>query len=106
MNSIKYKTLNGLIMRNNSFFAFLAGAVTGAVVALLFAPDSGANTQEKLKKAAADGLEAARDTAESIKERISSIRDRAEAKGEAIKDDVRDRILDKLNELERMLEKM
>ena len=39
---------------NNTLFYFLAGAVTGAVVTLLFAPDSGENTRAKIKQGAND----------------------------------------------------
>lgn len=39
---------------NNTLFCFLAGAVTGAVVTLLFAPDSGENTRAKIKQGAND----------------------------------------------------
>ena len=32
----------------NSLLAFLTGAVTGALIGILFAPDTGANTRDKL----------------------------------------------------------
>ena len=37
----------------NSFLCFMAGAMAGAVAALLLAPDSGANTRAKIKQSAA-----------------------------------------------------
>jgi gas vesicle protein len=59
---------------SNVLVAFLAGAVAGSVVALLFAPASGAETRKNLagglKKAkdkAVDGLESAKEYAESHK---------------------------------------
>lgn len=38
----------------NSFLCFLAGALAGAVAAVLMAPDSGANTRAKIKQGVAD----------------------------------------------------
>ena len=38
----------------NSFLCFLAGALAGAVAAVLLAPDSGANTRAKIKQGVAD----------------------------------------------------
>lgn len=43
-------------MKANSFFALLTGVVTGAVLGLLFAPESGEKSREKIKKAADDCL--------------------------------------------------
>ena len=45
----------------NSIIAFIAGAAVGAVAALLVAPDSGANTREKIKNKAAGATGAAKD---------------------------------------------
>ena len=36
----------------NSFLCFMAGAMAGAVAALLLAPDSGENTRAKIKQGA------------------------------------------------------
>ena len=38
----------------NSFLCFMAGAMAGAVAALLLAPDSGENTRTKIRQSAAD----------------------------------------------------
>ena len=38
----------------NSILCFLAGALAGAVTAVLLAPDSGENTRTKIRQSAAD----------------------------------------------------
>lgn len=38
----------------NSFLCFLAGAMAGAVAAILLAPDSGENTRAKIRQGATD----------------------------------------------------
>jgi gas vesicle protein len=38
----------------NTILCFVAGAATGALAALLLAPDSGANTRAKIRKGASD----------------------------------------------------
>lgn len=38
----------------NSLFCFIAGAITGAVAAILLAPDSGENTRARIRQAAND----------------------------------------------------
>lgn len=43
-------------MKANSFFALLTGMAAGAVLGLLFAPESGEKSREKIKKAADDCL--------------------------------------------------
>ena len=82
-------------MDKNPIFAFLAGAAAGAVMALLFAPDKGSETRSKISRKAEEGLEAAKALKESLKE-----------SGNELKEDVRVRILERLEALERTLEKM
>jgi gas vesicle protein len=38
----------------NTILCFIAGAATGAIAALLLAPDSGANTRAKIRQGASD----------------------------------------------------
>ena len=49
------------------FFAFLGGAAAGAVVALLTAPQSGADTRAQLREVAANSRERARRVPEALK---------------------------------------
>ncbi len=50
--------------------SFLAGALLGAGLALLFAPESGRKTRKKIKGFAEDVLEKAEDSLEGIKEKV------------------------------------
>jgi gas vesicle protein len=55
--------------------AFIAGAVTGAAVALLFAPATGDETREYLTERARDGRERAAEAARQGREIINRQRD-------------------------------
>ena len=51
----KHQYLDTEIMNaGNSFLCFMAGAMAGAVAALLLAPDSGENTRTKIRQSASD----------------------------------------------------
>ncbi len=53
---------------SNVMIAFVVGALTGAAVALLFAPASGEETREYLGKKAREGKDKARDAMEQGRE--------------------------------------
>ena len=52
----------------NVMLAFMVGAITGAAVALLFAPASGDETREYLGQRAREGRDRAREAAEQSRE--------------------------------------
>jgi gas vesicle protein len=72
-------------MANNQsgalLFAFVAGAVTGAAVALLFAPASGDDTREYLGQRAREGRSRAIDALEKAREQYQKAQ-AAAAEGE------------------------
>jgi gas vesicle protein len=55
--------------------AFVAGAVTGAAVALLFAPASGEDTRQYLEQAARDGRERAAEAAKQGRDLLTRQRE-------------------------------
>lgn len=65
---------------------FLAGAVTGAAIALLYAPKSGKDTRKYLNKQTRHGRQAVESTAEELMDRGKELYDR----GRKIADDAAD----------------
>ena len=59
-------------MKASNFFTFLTGAALGACLALLFAPDKGSNTRDKIRlKLKKHGIDLSKD---ELNELISRIR--------------------------------
>lgn len=74
----------------NSILALLAGAAIGVGLGILFAPDKGSKTREKIK----DGFD---DLKEDAKSKWDSIEDETKEKFSKTKDDLKDSIEDLLS---------
>ena len=74
----------------NSILALLAGAAIGVGLGILFAPDKGSKTREKIK----DGFDDLKDDAKS---KWDSIEDETKEKFSKTKDDLKDSIEDLLS---------
>lgn len=88
----------------DSLLTFMAGAATGFIVGILFAPASGKETRKKIKDQAAKTGEAAKENYEKIaKEAEKSIRLVKEKTGESV-DAIRDFIEKKREEFKNKAE--
>ncbi len=58
-------------MKENSFFAFLAGAAVGAALGLAFAPERGEVTRRRVKDAAKGGCDAVHNALDSLEEALA-----------------------------------
>lgn len=68
------------------FMAFFIGAAAGGVVALIYAPQSGAKTRRQLRRGFEDTGEFIKDTAETISDQAGKCMKR----GKSLVDDARD----------------
>ncbi len=92
--------------------SFILGALVGAGLALLFAPQSGEETQEEIKTRAAKLRDAAkervREAQENLEGRLTTAREHVQARVESVKEAVdsgRQAALDARSELEKKLER-
>jgi gas vesicle protein len=89
----QYKTIN--IMSSGKFFlGVLAGAATGALAGILFAPAKGSKTRKKISRKGEDYLDA-------VKESYNDLLDTITEKMEKVKEDVSEFADKKMNKVEK-----
>jgi len=103
-------------MSHKSFFSLLLGLAAGAAIGVLYAPDKGKNTREKVKRAAAGNLDDLQEGAENLeaevedkaqeaKEDMKDLGETLKKKGAEIKEGARALLLRQLDRLETALRK-
>ena len=76
------KNVGGVIL------AFLAGGVVGAVVGLLLAPSSGAETRRKIKATSLDAKDKALEKVETVKSEAAELVERGKEKVAGVKSQI------------------
>ncbi|MFH6983134.1 YtxH domain-containing protein [Marinoscillum sp. 108] len=88
--------------RGNSFFAFILGAITGGVLGVLFAPDKGTNTRDKLTYRLDKYKKRLEEIVEDLVEGADMVENEAKSEGEKIVKDAKvkaEKLLDDVNGL-------
>ena len=62
-------------MKANTFFALVTGMAAGAILGVLFAPETGEKTRSQLRKNAEDGLDKLRGALEKVEEEVEDLAD-------------------------------
>ena len=103
-------------MKGESFFTFGAGAAIGVTLGVLFAPEKGEVTRKKIKEAAQEGYDTAKEKASyayaeakskasKLRKDLDDLKEILAEEGKEIKEEARVKLLEKLNKLEKALAK-
>ncbi len=92
-------------MKGDSLLAFVMGAAAGLTLGLLFAPDKGEETRRKLKETVGDAADSARVRARLARVELDDLKAELRDQAEDLKEDVRMRILERLEKLESAIQK-
>ena len=101
-------------MKNDSLITFIAGATIGAALGVLFAPEKGEVTRRKIKDAALEGYDTAREKAgeaygyakkkvSSLRKELNDLKEIFREEGMEMKEEARAKMLDQIDRLERAL---
>ena len=92
-------------MKGDSLLAFIAGAAAGLTLGLLFAPEKGEETRRKLKETVGDAADSARARARLARVELDDLKAELQDQAEELREDVRIKILERLDKLESVLQK-
>ena len=92
-------------MKGDSLLAFIAGAAAGLTLGLLFAPEKGEETRRKLKETVGDAADSARARARLARVEFDDLKAELQNQAEDLREDVRIKILERLDKLESVLQK-
>mgnify|MGYP004553994791 FL=1 len=92
-------------MKGDSLLAFIAGAAAGLTLGLLFAPEKGEETRRKLKETVGDAADSARARARLARVELNDLKAELRDQAEDLREDVRVKILERLDKLESVLQK-
>ena len=92
-------------MKGDSLLAFIAGAAAGLTLGLLFAPEKGEETRRKLKETVGDAADSARARARLARVELNDLKAELRDQVEDLREDVRVKILERLDKLESVLQK-
>jgi gas vesicle protein len=77
-------------MKGESLFALFAGVAAGLTLGLLFAPESGKETREKVKNAAEDGLDQVKKAYGDVKDQAADAAFEMKARARLARRDLKD----------------
>ena len=92
-------------MKGDSLLAFVAGAAAGLTLGLLFAPEKGEDTRRKIKETVGDAADSAKARARLARMELNDLRAELQDQAEDLKEDVRMKILERLEKLESAIQK-